>query len=157
MSRKKLIILSPVLFCVVMAAVLLPLSSSSKDKRKPAADETVEMFCLNDSLTNRLSTFSSLDDMDDRIDMFLKQWEIKGASLAIMRNDSLLYAKGYGYADEEKGERNMCSWWKCFTNGCDHSYSGNLRGSRYSICFSANQGANQCLCTTDKSSCMCCY
>ncbi len=105
MSRKKLIILSPVLFCVVMAAVLLPLSSSSKDKRKPAADETVEMFCLNDSLTNRLSAFSSLEDMDDRIDMFLKQWEIKGASLAIMRNDSLLYVKGYGYADEEKGER----------------------------------------------------
>lgn len=30
----------------------------------------------------------------------MRQWQIKGASLAVMRNDSLLYAKGYGWADE---------------------------------------------------------
>ena len=33
----------------------------------------------------------------------MRKWELKGASLAITRNDSLLYAKGYGWADEEKG------------------------------------------------------
>ena len=30
---------------------------------------------------------------------------MKGASLAVMRNDSLLYAKGYGWADQEEGKR----------------------------------------------------
>ncbi|MBR4001189.1 MAG: beta-lactamase family protein [Bacteroidales bacterium] len=30
---------------------------------------------------------------------FLRHWNIHGASLAIMRNDSLVYAKGYGQAD----------------------------------------------------------
>ena len=33
----------------------------------------------------------------------MQEWNLRGASLAIMRNDSLLYAKGYGWADEEKG------------------------------------------------------
>ncbi|MBR6546897.1 MAG: beta-lactamase family protein [Bacteroidales bacterium] len=34
---------------------------------------------------------------------YMRDWQLKGASLAIMRNDSLVYAKGYGWADEEKG------------------------------------------------------
>ncbi|MBR5385038.1 MAG: beta-lactamase family protein [Bacteroidales bacterium] len=39
------------------------------------------------------------------MDSFMRRWEIQGASLAIMRGDSLVYAKGYGWADREKGER----------------------------------------------------
>ena len=31
----------------------------------------------------------------------MDQWEIKGASLAIMKDGKLIYSKGYGYADEE--------------------------------------------------------
>ncbi|MBO8482848.1 MAG: beta-lactamase family protein [Bacteroidetes bacterium] len=38
------------------------------------------------------------------MEKFLKQWEIKGASLSVMRNDSLVYSKGYGWADQEAGE-----------------------------------------------------
>lgn len=82
---------------------MLPLSSSSRDRERhePARPKIIS---LNDSLTNEMSSIPGLEGMDNTIEKFLKRWEIKGASIAVMRNDSLLYAKGYGYADEEKGE-----------------------------------------------------
>lgn len=41
--------------------------------------------------------------MDEAVDSFMRVWDIRGASLAITRNDSLLYAKGYGWAEKERG------------------------------------------------------
>lgn len=105
MSRKKLIILYPILICAVLAAIILPLSSSSKDKPLPDTMETTAGVSLNESIDNVMSDIPELEKMDSRIENFLKKWEIKGASLSIMRNDSLLYAKGYGYADEALGEK----------------------------------------------------
>ena len=43
--------------------------------------------------------------MDSVIERFLKRWEINGAQLVITRNDSLLYARGFGMADKERGIR----------------------------------------------------
>lgn len=58
---------------------------------------------LNSSLSNSMSDIEELYGLDKKVRTFMRQWAIKGASLAISRNDSLLYAKGYGWADEEKG------------------------------------------------------
>lgn len=60
---------------------------------------------LNPVITNRLSAVPALRPMDQKIDSFMRFWDIRGASLAIMRNDSLVYAKGYGWADKERGVR----------------------------------------------------
>ena len=60
---------------------------------------------LNRTLTNELSDTVSLHKMDREVERFMQRWNIKGLSLCVMRNDSLLYAKGYGWADEEKGLR----------------------------------------------------
>ena len=65
----------------------------------------VRFVPLNDVVTNRLSDIPALRPLDEKVDSFMRFWEIKGASLAIMRNDSLVYAKGYGWADKEKGIR----------------------------------------------------
>ena len=51
---------------------------------------------LNGYLTNELST---LPEMDAVVDSFMNFWSLRGVSLAVMRNDSLLYAHGYGKAD----------------------------------------------------------
>lgn len=51
---------------------------------------------LNVSLTNDIS---SLPPMDAVVDSFMQFWSLHGVSMAIMRNDSLLYARGYGKAD----------------------------------------------------------
>ena len=105
MSRKRLVILTPAIAAVFLLAVILPLSSSPKPEPAAAAADSVAAVCLNDMLDDTLSAYPELEGMDGRIERFMKLWEIKGASLAIMRNDSLVYAKGYGYADDEKGEK----------------------------------------------------
>ena len=51
---------------------------------------------LNASIVNDLS---SLPAMDQVVDSFMNFWSLKGASLAVVRHDSLLYARGYGKAD----------------------------------------------------------
>lgn len=57
---------------------------------------------LNDSLTNEKSNFEGAAEMDSLIAKYLKRWEVNGAQLAVSRNDSLVYAKGYGWAEKER-------------------------------------------------------
>ncbi|MDE5851047.1 MAG: beta-lactamase family protein [Muribaculaceae bacterium] len=57
----------------------------------------------SERLTNELSDAPGLDRMDHDIERFLGKWNIKGMSVAVTRNDSLIYAKGYGMADVEEG------------------------------------------------------
>ena len=51
---------------------------------------------LNESIVNDLS---HLPAMDQVVDSFMNFWSLRGAALAVVRNDSLLYARGYGRAD----------------------------------------------------------
>ncbi len=66
---------------------------------KPAPLEKPRVY-LNQVLKNSMSEIPELEKMDRRIERYMQKWWMKGASLVIMRNDSLLYAKGYGWADE---------------------------------------------------------
>lgn len=68
-----------------------------------ASEETIPTKELNKEITNEMSEVPELEALDKRMEKYLRQWHIKGASLAITRNDSLVYAKGYGWADQEKG------------------------------------------------------
>lgn len=97
MKIKKVIIPLLTIAALVTAFMFAGCSCSRQKKEK---DTRVH---LNDSLTNALSDIPELHPMDKKIKRFLTKWHIKGASIAITRNDSLLYAKGYGWADEEMG------------------------------------------------------
>ncbi len=70
-----------------------------KPLRKPEAIEPRRVY-LNQVLTNDSSEFEELKGLDRKVRHYMRQWTLKGASLAVMRNDSLIYAKGYGWADE---------------------------------------------------------
>ena len=97
-------IITGILICAAVI-VFAVVSTASRHKHAPGAEAPKEYpLCLNDTLTNEMSCIDTLDKMDRRITAYLEQWEIKGASLAVMRNDSLVYAKGYGWADQEKNE-----------------------------------------------------
>ena len=69
---------------------------------KPEPLEKPRIY-LNDTLSNKMSEIEGLEGLDRKVRSYMQQWHLKGASLAIMRNDSLLYAKGYGWAEEAKG------------------------------------------------------
>lgn len=59
----------------------------------------------SDSLTNATSDVPRLRPMDRQIENFMTRNGIKGMQVAMMDHDSLLYAKGYGWADRERGEK----------------------------------------------------
>ena len=96
MKIKKLII-----SFLTIAALVTAIAFIFRDKEEEV--QTNDMIHLNEILTNEMSDIPELEKMDARIEKFMRKWHIKGASLAVSRNDSLLYAKGYGWADEEEG------------------------------------------------------
>ena len=76
--------------------------SSDKSQEKDSIYEASNRKHLNDTLTNAMSSQPELHAMDSIMQCYLKRWEIHGAQLAISRHDSLLYARGFGYADKDR-------------------------------------------------------
>lgn len=104
-STLYLIAFSVIVFIVIH---LVPLFRGSSDQREDTVSQTVSRKggpVWSDTLSNHSSEYGPLKSMDSEIQRFMQKWEMKGMSLAIVRNDSLLYAKGYGYADAETGEK----------------------------------------------------
>ena len=58
-------------------------------------------YHLNDSLRNSFSDLPSTKRMEQYIERWMTRNAIKGASLAVMRNEQLIYCKGFGWADKE--------------------------------------------------------
>jgi CubicO group peptidase (beta-lactamase class C family) len=53
---------------------------------------------------NALSGVGELETILDTMAMqFIHQWQIEGASMCLLKDGKVLYAKGYGWADKEKG------------------------------------------------------
>lgn len=68
--------------------------------QQPSRPDSVQPNPWKEDLEGTLpNELSELPRMDHAIDSFLNFWGLQGASLAIVRNDSLLYARGYGKAD----------------------------------------------------------
>lgn len=101
LSRKAIMLLAAL--AVVTGVVILLASSRSKGSIEPVKVEA--RIKLNELITNDMSQIEELEGMDRKVEAYLRKWWMKGVSLAIMRNDSLLYAKGYGWADEEKEQK----------------------------------------------------
>ena len=99
MNRQKSIIL----FICVAAAILATASFIFIKPIPKAQPIPVPPPRLNLMLTNEMSDRPELEGLDRKVSRYLSKWFIKGGSLAIMRNDSLVYAKGYGWAEEDKG------------------------------------------------------
>ena len=87
---KKLLILA------AFAAILLIPSCKNRGRTRIEG--------LNSVITNERSDSLGLERLDRDMARFMQQWWIRGLSLSVMRNDSLLYAKGYGWADKEEGK-----------------------------------------------------
>ena len=74
------------------------IGSRSIPKPQPIPESKIR---LNLTITNEKSDIPELAGLDKKVRYYMQKWQFQGASLAITRNDSLLYAKGYGWADEE--------------------------------------------------------
>ena len=84
-------------------AALFIIAVKTRDVALAEGEETYfPLKELNKEITNQMSDIPELEGLDKKIEKYIWSWHIKGASLAITRNDSLVYAKGYGWADQEK-------------------------------------------------------
>ena len=61
-------------------------------------------YRLNDSLNNSISDLPSTSQMERHIRNWMARNNIRGASLAVMRDEHLIYCKGFGWADKERGQ-----------------------------------------------------
>lgn len=96
--------ISTIIFsAITAAAIATAFVIIHKPIPKPQPIEKPRVY-LNDTLSNAMSEIPELEGLDKKVKKYMRDWQIKGASLAIMRNDSLLYAKGYGWADEAEKE-----------------------------------------------------
>ena len=98
MKKTSVLIIAALAIAVITTATIV--IKAPQTKPVPLAPARVY---LNEVLCNDSSEFEELNGLDRKVEAYMRKWEMKGASLAITRNDSLLYAKGYGWADEEKG------------------------------------------------------
>ena len=69
-----------------------------------ATKAPLPLFPLSKVLSNTDSELPIAQKLDRSIEKFMKTWQIRGASFALMKDDKLIYSKGYGYADAETGE-----------------------------------------------------
>lgn len=60
-----------------------------------------DILPINQVVSNDDSELEVTQRFDRIIQKFMEKWEINGASFALMKDDRLIYAKGYGYADVE--------------------------------------------------------
>lgn len=94
-------------FVAVVYVVMLIVIISKRDNAGESEEQKMAKSGVTwtDTLRNESSTTPALSGMDAEIERFRGRWNIKGMSIAVSRHDSLLFAKGYGYADMEKGQR----------------------------------------------------
>ena len=102
MSKRELV--TTILLIFSVAAIVTAILAGTR-RNEDIAEGIIEenVFRLNDTLTNEMSNIPDLLAMDKKVNAYLRKWHMKGASLAITRGDSLVYAKGYGWADEGNG------------------------------------------------------
>ena len=97
MTKKTRIIVAAALSLLILATIAMTSSFGSKEKavrRLPVN--------LNETLTNEVSDTAVLRGFDRQVKDYMTAWGLKGVSLSVMRNDSLLYSKGYGWADDKE-------------------------------------------------------
>ena len=99
-TKKILFIGAAIIATAVIIASTSFIGKRSIPKAQPIPPSAVR---LNLIVTNQQSEIPELEGLDKKVRYYMRKWQFKGASLAITRNDSLVYAKGYGWADEENG------------------------------------------------------
>ena len=95
MKTRIIIVASLSLLILATIAMISCFGSKEKAVRRLPAN-------LNETLTNEDSDTAVMNGFDRQVKDYMTAWGLKGVSLSVMRNDSLLYSKGYGWADDKE-------------------------------------------------------
>ena len=88
----------PSLFFIALVAVSVIFYPFKTPDRQDSTEiiDNEEIFpeSINHLLTNNNSDIPETAKLDRKIEQFLKTWRIKGASIAILKDEKLIYAQG---------------------------------------------------------------
>ncbi len=98
MHRYKLLI---VLLMLIAGLTLTIRSCQPAANRHILTEEEEIRYRLNDSIRNAFCDFKETERMERYLKNWMARYNIRGAQLAIMDNERLIYAKGFGWADQQ--------------------------------------------------------
>ncbi|MEG2479147.1 MAG: hypothetical protein RSA50_02620, partial [Mucinivorans sp.] len=86
------------LICVLILAIRPWRFLAQQDHHGSKTTETVDtaQIPINQIVQNSDSDIPQAARFDKTVESFLREWQIVGASLAIMKDGNLIYSKGYG-------------------------------------------------------------
>jgi CubicO group peptidase (beta-lactamase class C family) len=70
---------------------------------KPGEEDSINLIESNGLTVLHKNYKSVLYSLDYILPSFLEKWEMTGVSVAVAKEGKLIYAKGFGYADKERG------------------------------------------------------
>lgn len=84
---------------IIIALVILDqtFSFSTQEAASVPIDNRIE--AVSHRISNKLSECEETQKADKLLNRFLKRWEVAGATVAVVKDGKLVYAKGYGYSD----------------------------------------------------------
>jgi CubicO group peptidase (beta-lactamase class C family) len=95
--------------CVQIMLILVlffwDIGSIFSDRKGSHPVQSGEPAAISRKIHNDMSSFEETERMDKTIASFLERYKIKGASVAVTKEGRLVYAKGFGYANEENAEQ----------------------------------------------------
>ena len=87
---------------VIVLFLIILVGGNTNDKTISGIElEKIAFNSFITSLNNDIGNVQGMEKPERWINYFLRRWEITGASIAIMKNEKLVYAQGFGYADKE--------------------------------------------------------
>jgi len=102
MKKVKFIIAQIVLILILF---FWDIGSIFSDRKGSHPVQSNEVSNITGTIRNDMSTFRGTEQMEKTISNFLERYKIKGASVAVTKDGRLVYAKGFGFADEENAEK----------------------------------------------------
>jgi CubicO group peptidase (beta-lactamase class C family) len=98
MSFIKVLRITFLFIIVFLGEIAISFSDKTTTEKVLPSEERIPVSLR---LTNNLSAYESMQDLDKQIESFMKKWNITGASVAVVKDERLIYTKGFGYADKE--------------------------------------------------------
>ncbi|GAB4126132.1 MAG: hypothetical protein OHK0045_01720 [Raineya sp.] len=96
------------IFLTIIAFSFLLPSCKNKEKQEFTAKQAKVVENIDDTeeidygFLEKYSSTPQTAIIDSMAVAFLKQWDLQGMSIAITKNEELVYAKGFGFADKER-------------------------------------------------------
>lgn len=100
--RRRTVIIGSLLIILFCFEIAISYSNYNSNLASPNASTSNNFFRRR--ILNELSSIPQVTGLDKQINQFIHKWHVKGASVAIVKEGKLVYAKGFGYANEDSLE-----------------------------------------------------